>query len=102
MQNFYEPVKDREDGSPAKPNVVVVDVCLYAVIYSAWLALHYFRKNENKGGRFVSTSSMCGLYPGQSIPLYTAAKHGVSMGQVCEMWLIDVGCGNDSRSRKET
>lgn len=47
------------------------------VVYAAWLSLHYFRKNSDKKGKFVSTSSMCGLYPGEGIPLYTAAKHGV-------------------------
>lgn len=76
--NFYAPAEEiREDGAPAKPNMSVVDACLNGVIYSAYLALHYFRKNSNKSGKIVSTSSMCGLYPGDGIPLYVAAKHGV-------------------------
>jgi len=52
-------------------------------VYSAYLALHFFRKNESKAGKFVSTSSMAGLYPAVGIPLYTAAKHGV-----CLSWII--------------
>lgn len=47
------------------------------VVYSAWLALHYFRKNATKSGKLVNTSSMAGLYPVDALPLYTAANHGV-------------------------
>lgn len=95
--NFYETAKEREDGSPAKPDETVVDVCLNGVIYSAYLALHYFRKNPNKGGKIVSTSSMCGLYPGTGIPLYTAAKHGVStISRIAShSWLTVSGRGFD-------
>ncbi|OAP60321.1 hypothetical protein AYL99_05323 [Fonsecaea erecta] len=64
-------------GVPAKPNELVIDVCLNAMVYSAYLALHFFRQNPSKAGKIVFTSSMCGLYPGDSIPLYTAAKHGI-------------------------
>ncbi|KAJ9651279.1 hypothetical protein H2198_009433 [Neophaeococcomyces mojaviensis] len=76
-QDFYAQAEERADGSPAKPNISVIDVCLLGVVYSAFLALHYFRKNDGKKGKLVSTSSLCGLYPGEGIPLYTAAKHGV-------------------------
>lgn len=58
----------------------VIQVCLEGVINSCYLALHYFRKNANRSGKIVSTSSMAGLYPSTGLPLYTAAKHGVSSG----------------------
>ncbi|OAL38262.1 hypothetical protein AYO20_02321 [Fonsecaea nubica] len=64
-------------GVPAKPDELVIDICLNAMVYSAYLALHFFRQNPSKAGKIVFTSSMCGLYPGDSIPLYTAAKHGI-------------------------
>ena len=56
---------------------MVADICLTSAIWCSYLALHYFRKNGNKCGRLVFTSSQCGLYPGPTIPIYTAAKHGV-------------------------
>lgn len=44
--------------------------------------MHYFRKNKKPGGKIVFTSSQCGFYPGASIPLYTAAKHGVRSNEL--------------------
>ncbi|XP_014556511.1 hypothetical protein COCVIDRAFT_26708 [Bipolaris victoriae FI3] len=75
--NFYEPAEEREDGAPVKPDTSVLDICLTAVVYSAYLALHYFRKNPDKAGKLVSTASMAGLYPSHGLPVYTSAKHGV-------------------------
>lgn len=77
--NFYEPAEEREDGAPVKPDTSVLDICLTAVVYSAYLALHYFRKNPDKAGKLVSTASMAGLYPSHGLPVYTSAKHGVSL-----------------------
>jgi 15-hydroxyprostaglandin dehydrogenase (NAD) len=76
--DFTKPVEEDGSGAPPKPDVVVIDICLYGCIYAAYLALHFFRKNESRGGKLVMTSSMAGLYPAGSIPLYAAAKHGVS------------------------
>ena len=75
--DFLKPVEEDASGAPPKPDVVVIDICLYGVVYSAYLALHFFRKNPSKKGKLVMTSSMAGLYPAGSIPLYGAAKHGV-------------------------
>ncbi|EUC49606.1 hypothetical protein COCMIDRAFT_1647 [Bipolaris oryzae ATCC 44560] len=75
--NMYEPAKEREDGAPVKPDTSVIDICLTGVVYSAYLAVHYFRKNPGGIGKLVSTASMGGLYPSLQLPMYTAAKHGV-------------------------
>lgn len=75
--NFYEPIATEDDAPPPKPNTMVITICLDAMVYGAYIALHYFRKNASKGGKLFFTSSMCGLYPGQDIPQYTAAKHGI-------------------------
>ena len=88
--NFYAPAKERSDGAPEKPNVDVIDICLMGVVWCAYLSLHYFRQNSTPGGKFVAISSMCGLYPGDGIPLYTAAKHGVvglcrAIGKSCRL-----------------
>jgi 15-hydroxyprostaglandin dehydrogenase (NAD) len=77
--DWFAPGKELADGSPEKPDTMVLDICLTSAIWCSYLALHYFRKNETKGGRLVFTSSQCGFYPGASIPIYTAAKHGVSI-----------------------
>ncbi len=59
--NFYAPAESfLPNGAPAKPNELVIDICLNAMVYSAYLALHYFRQNKNKAGKIVFTSSMCG------------------------------------------
>jgi NAD(P)-dependent dehydrogenase (short-subunit alcohol dehydrogenase family) len=81
---------ERDDGTPAKPDTTVVDVDLMACIYGTYLAMHYMHKNPNKKGKIVYTSSMCGLYSGDMIPLYTAAKHGVSFPRIRP----DVVCRN--------
>ena len=79
--DFHRPIPEsecRSDGSPPKPDELVLDVCMNAMVYTAYLALHYFRKNADGKGKLVFTASMAGLYPGLGIPLYSAAKHGVS------------------------
>jgi 15-hydroxyprostaglandin dehydrogenase (NAD) len=61
--NFYAPATaflPDLPGVPAKPNELVIDVCLNAMVYSAYLALHFFRQNASKTGKIVFTSSMCG------------------------------------------
>jgi 15-hydroxyprostaglandin dehydrogenase (NAD) len=77
--DFYAPATEvMANGAPKKPDSLVVDICLYGCIWTSYLALHYFRMNPDGIGKIVMTSSMCGIYLGDKIPLYTAAKHGVS------------------------
>jgi 15-hydroxyprostaglandin dehydrogenase (NAD) len=64
-------------GAPPKPPLKTIDVDLYGPIYSAYLAIHYFRTNSPvTGGRFVVTSSAAGLYGVADLPLYCSAKFG--------------------------
>lgn len=59
--NFYAPAASLlPNGAPTKPNELVIDICLNAMVYSAYLALHYLRQNESKSGKILFTSSMCG------------------------------------------
>lgn len=62
-----------------KAKLKVVDICLYSVIYTSYLAQHYFRLNaaEVWNKNLVITASCGSLYKGNSAPFYTAAKHGV-------------------------
>lgn len=66
------------DGPPPLPNMAIIDVDLNSVIYTAWLAQHYFKQNPHSdGGNLILTSSCCGLYSTGAMPRYAAAKHGV-------------------------
>jgi len=76
--DFFAPASEfMENGAPKKPDALVIDICLYGCVWASYLAMHYFRKNPDGAGKIVMTSSMCGIYIGDKIPLYTAAKHGV-------------------------
>jgi 15-hydroxyprostaglandin dehydrogenase (NAD) len=81
-------------GAPPKPLLKTIDVNLYGPIYSAYLAIHYFRTNSPAtGGRYVVTSSSAGLYGTADLPLYCSAKFGC-VGLVRSL-------GMDKRMRKE-
>ena len=74
--NFYAELDG--EGPPPEFDQSVVDIDLNAVISTTWLARFYMRKNPDKtGGCIVSTSSVGGIYATPFCPLYTAAKHGV-------------------------
>jgi NAD(P)-dependent dehydrogenase (short-subunit alcohol dehydrogenase family) len=53
------------------------------VIYTSWLALHYFRKSLAKHGRenndavLVMTASCGGLYLAEFCPMYSGSKAAV-------------------------
>lgn len=62
---------------PTKPVLTTIDVDLYGVVYTAYLAIHSFLTNDPPtGGRFVVTSSAAGLYGMANLPTYCAAKFG--------------------------
>lgn len=63
---------------PSKPNTLVIDVDLKAVIYSVNLSLYFLRKNKVPGGHIIITSSQVGIHPFPTGPIYGAAKAGVS------------------------
>lgn len=79
---FFTPAKELPDGSPVEPDTLVLDICLKAVVWTAYIATHYFRKNANKGGKIVSTASQAGLYSASTIAQYSAAKRGVCPPQI--------------------
>lgn len=69
---------DESSGLPKPLSLRCLDVNLYAVIQGVHLARHFFcEKNNKKGGRIVATSSVAGLYPLFTLPLYSASKHGI-------------------------
>ena len=79
-QSIYELTKDAEvQAEPMPLNLDALKVDLDAVIQGIWLFVHYARRNKNPGGKVVITSSAAGLYPMETCPQYSAAKHAVSV-----------------------
>ncbi|KAI1073954.1 3-beta-hydroxysteroid dehydrogenase [Whalleya microplaca] len=75
--NFYE--KHDITAPIPPPQDINIDVNLKGIIKTSYLAQHYFRANQN-GGRdcvLIMTSSIAGIYPQESTPLYSAAKAGM-------------------------
>lgn len=69
---------DSQTGLPKPVNLKVLDVNLNAVINGINLARHFFlEKMQTRGGKIVVTSSVLGIYPNHSLPLYVASKHAL-------------------------
>ncbi|OAP62020.1 hypothetical protein AYL99_04223 [Fonsecaea erecta] len=75
--DIIEPAEEQDNGAPPKPDTLVMDVCLLGVVYTSYLALHFFRKNKSKDGSLVMTSSIAGIYAAPGVTVYGASKHGV-------------------------
>ncbi|KAI7086235.1 hypothetical protein KC356_g5209 [Hortaea werneckii] len=64
-----------------KPDLSCLDVDLYGVTYTVSLAVQQMRSQERNEdgirGKIAVTASVCGLYCVPTLPMYTAAKHGV-------------------------
>ena len=46
-------------------------------MHTVYLAIHYMRQNETRGGKIVATASSAGIYASPLIPVYAASKHAV-------------------------
>jgi len=70
------------DGSGfEKPDLTIIDLDLTGVLYTVSLAVQQFRRQEVKGGfrgKIGCVASVCGFYCVPTLPIYTAAKHGVN------------------------
>lgn len=71
------PSNDHVNISPPEPNLAVLDVNLVGVVYTCYLAMHYFslsgqEDSENKMDLII-TGSCLSFYP-SALPLYTATK----------------------------
>jgi len=65
-----------------KPDLSVLDIDLTGVFYTVSLAVQQFRRQEpdQNGfrGKIGCVASVCGFYCVPTVPVYTAAKHGVA------------------------
>ncbi|KAJ5794566.1 hypothetical protein N7457_001165 [Penicillium paradoxum] len=80
--NFYstpETGTGKDVCPPPEPDLPAIDVDLKGVVFTTYLAQHYFRHSSHKGqgSSLVMTASCGGLYPSFYSPLYSAAKFGV-------------------------
>ncbi|KAJ5958952.1 uncharacterized protein N7479_006102 [Penicillium vulpinum] len=80
--NFYSTLQaenGRDVCPPPEPDLLSIDADLKGVIFTAYLAQHYFRHSPRRGqgSSLVMTASCGGLYPSFYSPLYSAAKFGV-------------------------
>jgi NAD(P)-dependent dehydrogenase (short-subunit alcohol dehydrogenase family) len=59
----------------------VLDADLKGVLYTVALAVQHFRRQDVADygfrGKIMGVSSVCGIYTVPTLPVYTAAKHGV-------------------------
>jgi NAD(P)-dependent dehydrogenase (short-subunit alcohol dehydrogenase family) len=65
------------EGLVREPEYAELDVNLTAVLHFVKLSLSSFRQHGIIGGSIVLTSSATGLFPEQSIPVYSACKAGL-------------------------
>jgi NAD(P)-dependent dehydrogenase (short-subunit alcohol dehydrogenase family) len=64
-------------GKLAEPDRRTLTIDMDAASDTTKLAIHYLRKNGQKGGQIVLTASLAGYLASAGAPLYSAAKHGV-------------------------
>ncbi|OAP63571.1 hypothetical protein AYL99_02798 [Fonsecaea erecta] len=64
-----------------QPDLSVLDIDLTGVFYTVALAVQQFRKQQpgkdGFRGKIGTVASVCGFYTCPTLPVYTAAKHGV-------------------------
>jgi len=75
-QDFSRALPELSNGAPPRPNTLTVDVCVTGVIYTAYIALHYFMKAPSRHGSLILQSCVNGLWENLRLVLYSAAKHG--------------------------
>jgi len=77
----WTPHGSEKSVSFQKPDLSVLDADLTGVLYTVSLAVQQFRRQEaNKDGfrgKIGCVASVCGFYCVPTLPVYTAAKHGV-------------------------
>jgi len=63
------------------PDLTTLDIDLKGVMYTVALAVQYFRRQDVADygfrGKIMGVASVCGFYSVPTLPVYTAAKHGV-------------------------
>jgi NAD(P)-dependent dehydrogenase (short-subunit alcohol dehydrogenase family) len=65
-------------GKLKQPKHIVLDINLKGVLDCMKAAIHYMRQQE-RGGAIVMTTSTAGYVGEKGLPIYSAAKHGVTI-----------------------
>lgn len=80
-ERVWTPNDPTKSSGFEKPDLTVIDLDLVGVMYTVSLAVQQFRRQEPKGGfrgKIGCVASVCGFYCVPTLPIYTAAKHGVN------------------------
>lgn len=80
-ERVWTPNDPTKSSGFEKPDLTVIDLDLVGVMYTVSLAVQQFRRQEPKGGfrgKIGCVASVCGFYCVPTLPVYTAAKHGVN------------------------
>ncbi|PNS20665.1 3-oxoacyl [Sphaceloma murrayae] len=71
----------QSNGNFVKPDLSVIDANLVGTLHTVSLAVQQMQRQEPDAGAFrgriAVAASVCGFYCVPSLPVYTAAKHGV-------------------------
>lgn len=74
--DFYARNNTGDEPPPAFPSLTV-DIDLFAVVQTCYLALHYMRQTPNDVSKSIIVTASCGgLYAVPNAPTYAAAKFG--------------------------
>jgi NAD(P)-dependent dehydrogenase (short-subunit alcohol dehydrogenase family) len=70
---------ETNDKPPPAPGTLILDINLRSVIYTTYLASHYFKlcAPPSSVRSLVITASSAGFYASPISPVYAASKHGV-------------------------
>jgi len=79
-----------------KPDLTVIDVDLTAPLWTVALAVQQFRRQDKNEhgfrGKIMAVASVCGIYCIPTLPVYTAAKHGmVGLTRSYGKYLVEEG-----------
>ena len=66
------------EGDLLEPSLFTLDVTLKGIIFTAKLAVSYFKRSPTPGGAVVFAASSSAYNERPMLPLYSIAKHGVS------------------------
>ncbi len=77
LEDVFADTLDPATGQLQAPTLIVLDIDLRGVLFTAKLALSFFRRLGTRDAAFVATGSAASYLDTPGIPVYNAAKHGV-------------------------
>ena len=89
--NIYDSGPVHSELPPPKPNLKTIEVNTVGAIYTVYLAVSYFgRNNPPDGGKITVTASAVALYPLDNMPVYSASKSAVGISKSTHEFLTNI------------